>query len=192
MSSFLVTIRIRTAQKSDVKHLRALAIETYTDSFGGSMTASDLAANLETHLSESRIVTFIKKEVVLVAELKERMVGYVHFSDINMPVETPACRSKKLRRLSVHRDFQNRGIGSALMNAALEHPMLKEAEYIYLDAWEHNHGAQRFYERFRFKKIDQQRFVLPSGAVGDFDYIYLLEKDKLKMPGEAQKQSRGR
>lgn len=39
------------------------------------------------------------------------------------------------------------------MEAALEHPRLKEAENVFLDVWEHNHGAQRFYRRYRFAVI---------------------------------------
>lgn len=165
------SVVIRIAEKRDVKSLTKLAIETYTDAFGDSIEASELAAHVATNLSESCIETFILKDVVLVAELEDQMIGFVHFSDINIPVETPTNKSRTLRRLYVHRDFQNKGVGSSLMGAALEHPLLKGAEYIYLEVWEYNVGAQRFYKRYGFEKIDQRRFVLPSGAEADFDFI---------------------
>lgn len=172
----LTTIRI--AEKNDVSALAQLAVETYTDAFGDSMAASDLAAYLETNFSDSRIEAFIVEDVVLVAEFEGRMVGFVHFGDINMPVETTADKSKELRKLYVHRDFQNKGIGSALMDAALEHPLLQAAEYVYLDVWEQNAGAQRLYQRYGFEVIGRRRFVLPSGAEADFDYIMVRRASK--------------
>lgn len=164
-------INIRTAQKTDVKTLTQLAVQTYADAFGDSMEAADLAAYLEANLAESHIERFVLNDVVLVAEFEGQMVGFVHFSDIHIPVETPASKSKQLQRLYVRRDFQNRGIGSTLMDAALAHPLLKRAEYIYLDVWERNNGAQRLYKRYGFEVIGQRRFILPSGLEGDFDYI---------------------
>lgn len=162
---------IRIAQKGDVQALTRLATETYTDAFGKSMTAAELAAHLEANLSESRIETFVLEDVVLVAEWEGQMVGFVHLSDINTPVQTPVSQSKKLRKLYVHQDFQNKGIGSALLAAALEHPLLKEATYVYLEVWERNIKAQRLYKRYGFEVVDQHRFILPSGAEADFDYI---------------------
>lgn len=165
------SIVIRVADRSDVKSLTRLAVETYTDAFGDSMAPSELAAHLETNLSEPSIETLVVEDVVLVAELDGRIIGFVHFSNINMPVKTPASRSKQLRRLYVHRDFQNKGVGSRLMEAALEHPLLKDAGYVYLEVWEYNLGAQRFYRRYGFEVVDQRRFIFPSGAEADLEFI---------------------
>lgn len=169
------SVVIRIAEQKDVQSLTKLAIETYTDAFGASMEASELAAHLATNFSEARIETCIREDVVLVAELAEQMIGFVHFSDINIFVATPTSTSKKLRKLYVHRDFQNKGVGSSLMAAALEHPLLKGAEYIYVEVWEHNVGAQKLYKHYGFEKIDQRRLVLPSGAEADFDLIMVRQ-----------------
>ncbi len=168
-------INIRQAQKNDVSMLTHLARQTYADTFGDSMEPVELAAHLEANLSESHIELFVVDDVVLIAEFEGQMIGFVHFSDINIPVETPTSQSKELQRLYVRRDFQNRGIGSSLMDAALAHPLLKEAEYIYLDVWEHNSGAQRLYKRYGFEVIGERRFTLPSGLEGDFDYIMVRQ-----------------
>jgi diamine N-acetyltransferase len=81
-----------------------------------------------------------------------------------------------LRRLYVLSAFQNQGLGSKLLQAALEHPALKNAEHIYLDVWEHNHGAQRLYKRHGFAVIGQRKFMVASGAETSFDLIMVRQR----------------
>lgn len=166
---------IRSAEQRDVTALTTLASATYTDAFGDSMEAAELAAHLATNLSAARIATWIQHDVVLLADVADQLVGFVHMSDINISVATPTSISKQLRRLYVHRDFQKKGIGSSLMDAALAHPLLAGVASIYLDVWEKNVGAQRLYTRYGFKQIDQRRLVLPSGAEGDVDFIMVRQ-----------------
>ena len=71
----------------------------------------DLAAELATFLAEQKVEGYITEDVVLVAEYASRMIGFTHLSAINIPVDTPVHESRQLRRLYVHREFQNRGIG---------------------------------------------------------------------------------
>jgi len=78
---------------------------------------------------------------------------------------------QELRRLYVHPEFQNRGYGTLLMEAALRHPRMSGARSIYLDVWEHNLGAQRFYRRYGFKVIGTRAFEVESGAATSLDLI---------------------
>ncbi len=50
---------------------------------------------------------------------------------------------------------------------------LQQATRIFLDVWEHNHGARRFYERYGFGVIGQRAFVVESGAATSYDLIML-------------------
>lgn len=162
---------IRTAVETDVHNLTELAIRTYTEAFGDSMEPDELFAYIERNLSNFQIEVYIQNDVMLIAEYEGRMVGYIHFGDLEIAVGTPPAESKELKRLYVLRENQNQGIGTALMKAALEHPLLRETEAIYLDVWEHNRGAQRLYERFGFRKVEQYRYRFPSGSEGDWEYI---------------------
>ena len=57
------------------------------------------------------------------------------------------------------------------MDAALNDPRLHGATNIYLDVWEHNHGAQRFYKRYGFEKVGERSFHVESGEETDVDFI---------------------
>jgi ribosomal protein S18 acetylase RimI-like enzyme len=164
---------IRQAERSDARTLSELAIATYADAFSHSLSAADLAVHLRENLAEASVEKFIAEDVVLLAAIEGRVVGYVQFGDITLPVESASGADRELRRLYVRGDYQGRGIGTALMKAALDHPRLKGARDIYLDVWERNHGAQRFYERFGFEAIGARDFTVASGAAMDRDVVMM-------------------
>jgi ribosomal protein S18 acetylase RimI-like enzyme len=60
--------------------------------------------------------------------------------------------------------------------AALSHPRMENAAGIYLDVWEHNQGAQRFYQRFGFQVIGSRAFEVESGAETSLDLIMVRHK----------------
>ncbi len=169
---------VRAATARDIARLTQLAVETYTAAFGDSFEAADLAAHLEANLTAPHIEAFIRDDVVLVAEVAQRMVGFVHFGNVDMDIERAANDDRQLYRLYVQRDFQNSGIGSTLLEAALDHPLLNSAKAIYLEVWEHNLGAQRLYKRYGFEIVDQRRYILPSGEEADLDYIMVRRTER--------------
>ncbi|MEZ4770160.1 MAG: GNAT family N-acetyltransferase [Caldilineales bacterium] len=170
----LDTVRIRPAEPRDIDELAELAQETYVAAFGHSFAPGDLAAHLERHLSPTHVRTWIELDAVLLAEAGERLVGFVQLG--------PAGDAVELRRLYVAGDFQNRGIGGRLMQAALAHPAALAADRIVLDVWERNHAARRFYERFGFKVVGHRAFEVVSGAQTDPDLIMALKPARVPSP----------
>ena len=160
---------IRMAQKSDIAELSEFAIETYSAAFGHSFRDADLAAHLQRNLSPASFSRILDEDVVLLAEVGNRLIGYVQFGAAQ--TVSADTQDRELRRLYVHPEFQNRGYGSALMEAALRHPRLQDAANIYLDVWEHNPGAQRFYRRYGFEVIGTRRFEVESGAETSLDLV---------------------
>lgn len=169
---------IRQAEHADIPELSALAIATYSDAFGYSFSASDLAAHLDKQLSPVAFSRILEEDIVLVAEEDSHIVGFVQFGTASIFADVVSCNDEELRRLYVRSNFQNRGTGTLLMEAALEHPRLKNAKCIFLDVWEHNHGAQRFYKRYGFEVIGNRRFQVVSGAETSLDLIMVRRKAK--------------
>src|SRR5947208_13261603 len=104
---------IREAQRSDIAALSQLAIETYTAAFGHTFSEADLAAQLKKNLSPASFARILDVDVVLLAEVGSRLVGYVQFGAANLPAAHQG--DQELRRLYVHPEFQNQGYGTALM-----------------------------------------------------------------------------
>lgn len=162
---------IREAQKCDIAALSELAITTYSDAFGYSFSEADLAAHINTNLSPDYFTRILDEEedVILLAQVGDRLIGYVQFGQAD--AYSADKNDRALHRLYVHPEFQNQGYGTALMEAALRHPRLKTAACIYLDVWEHNPGAQRFYQRYGFEVIGTRTFEVESGAPTSLDLV---------------------
>lgn len=168
-------ILIRPGVAVDVPALTDLAVTTYIAAFGHSFTPEDLAAHLAHNLAPANIARFIAEDVVLVAELMTvtggQLVGFVQFGTADPEYAPESSRDQELRRLYVLDEYQNQGTGTLLMEAALTHPQLQAAPAVYLDVWEHNHGAQRFYARHGFEVIGTRRFEVESGGETSLDLI---------------------
>jgi diamine N-acetyltransferase len=162
---------IRRAVKSDARALSELAIETYANAFGHSFSAGDLAAEVHANLTEACFARYIDDDIVLIGEVDGRVVGYVQFGAVGTLVEAASAEDREVRRVYVHPDRQRQGIGKRLMDAALGHPELRCARDVYLDVWERNHGALRFYSGYGFEVIGAHRFDVASGAATDPDLI---------------------
>jgi putative acetyltransferase len=80
----------------------------------------------------------------LIAESGGRLVGHILFSDL--PIESPhlTVRAAALAPMSVHPDFQRRGIGGALVHMSI--PMLAHAGFEAIIVL----GHPDYYSRFGF------------------------------------------
>jgi ribosomal protein S18 acetylase RimI-like enzyme len=169
----LDTLVIRSACDTDLELLSCLAIHTYVSAFGHTFSEADLAHHLQTHLSPDCFACILDQDVVLIAEVEGRLVGYVQFgaADATSRPLSLHDEDQELRRLYVHPEFQNRRIGTALMDSALRHPRLKNAANIFLEVWEYNQRAQRFYKRHGFEVIGTRIFEVASGSPTDLDLV---------------------
>jgi diamine N-acetyltransferase len=167
----MIRLSIRPATTGDVPNLTNLAVTTYIAAFGHSFTPEDLAAHLAHNLAPANIARFISEDVVLVAEAGGRLVGFVQFGTAGPEYAPENDYDQELRRLYVLSEYQNLGAGTLLMQAALAHPLMQAAPAIYLDVWEHNQGARRFYERHGFEVIGTRQFEVESGAETSLDLI---------------------
>jgi ribosomal protein S18 acetylase RimI-like enzyme len=162
---------IRELEGGDVAALAALARKTYADAFGHSFSAADLTAYLQSNLSDAYFLFALDEDGFLGAEVGGRLIGFVQFGAVSIPVPAPSPEDRELRRLYVEASVQGQGIGTRLMEAALAHPRLEAAANIYLDVWEHNHRAQVFYRRYGFAVIGAHSLAVASGAAADQDLI---------------------
>lgn len=164
---------VREADPSDTDRVSSLAIETYAAAFGHSISPDDLRHHVRQELSPAALSRAMGRDVFQLAEVSSQLVGFVQFGAAQSAESCGA--DAELRRLYVQSDFQNRGIGSRLMEVALSHSALSRASAIALDVWVENERAQRFYERYGFRPVGERPFKVASGAPTTPDLIMLRE-----------------
>jgi len=160
--------RIRQASKSDLVPLTALARRTYADAFGHSMKPTDLAFHLKQNLAEACVARYLETDEILVAEDEGGLVGFVQVGKATRESygELVNPGDLALRRLYVRSDKQNQGIGQRLLDASLG-----EGVTTFLDVWEDNLRARRFYERNRFQVVGKLEFRVESNEPTGFDLV---------------------
>jgi ribosomal protein S18 acetylase RimI-like enzyme len=159
---------------TDVPALSALAERTWSEAFGDSVSPDDEAVELEQTRSETYFMSALREKTILVAEADGALLGYVQFGDVEIPEVDVRAGDQGLQRVYVDTALQGRGLGRALMNAALEHPRLADAGRIYLTVWEKNERAVRLYESIGFQSVGTTTVTIGSDEVGE-DLVMLLD-----------------
>src|SRR5262249_10594087 len=139
---------IRPAEAGDVAALADLARRTFSDAFGHSLSAPDLAAHLQNNLSDAYFRAAVLADAFVLAEIDAHPIGYAQFGAVEIRAPGRSPGDQELRRLYVEPAFQGRGIGGRLLDVALAHPRVRAAANVFLGVWEKNDGARRLYERY--------------------------------------------
>jgi ribosomal protein S18 acetylase RimI-like enzyme len=164
-------LTIRKAILRDVDPLSELACRTYVDAFGHSFLPADLKNHLEGHLSPENIRRILEKDTVLLAEIDHQTVGFCQFGQATECPDADLDSDGVIERLYVLKEYQNQGIGSSLMKAALDQMRQENVTRVLLDVWEHNPAAIRFYQRFGFEVVGRHKFEVASGAETSDDLV---------------------
>jgi len=172
--------RIRAAEPDEVPELAALARRTWSDAFGGGVTAEDEAAELEAGRSETYFASALREETILVAEESGALVGYVEFGDVSIPEIEARPGDQSVSRLYVETSLQGRGLGRELLTAALQHPRLATAGRIFLTVWDRNERAVRLYESSGFRRCGTTTFTVGAEAMEDL--VMMLDKGEAGGP----------
>jgi predicted N-acetyltransferase YhbS len=109
--------------------------------------------------------THVVRDLCFVAAIQNMLAGAVRVS----PIEIEGCRPVILGPLAVEPLFEKRGIGSALMNAAIERAHLRNFDSMILI------GDAPFYGRFGFRPLPPGKIRLP----GPVDPARLLARSLL-------------
>ena len=116
-------------------------------------------------------------ELSLVATVEDDVVGHVLLSYVE--IEPGAHPVLQLGPLAVLPSHQRRGIGSALMNEAVRVTDARGEPLILLE------GNPRFYERFGFRRSDQNGIDAPTGVDQQYFMVRQLTAYDPELRGRA-------
>ena len=161
---------IRPFASTEVPALLALAQRTYAQAFAADMAPEDLRFIIEEKLTAAYFEQAVREDVFLVAEEDGALIGFVQLGE-NHIAEAGLPGDQEIRRLYVAADRQGRGIGGALMRAALAHPRIPAGATVFLTVWEDNAQAQAFYRRHGFETVGSCALMLANGPADGRELI---------------------
>lgn len=164
-----VTVTYRNAESGDAAELRELFAESFVETFGHLYRDDDLQGFLAGNSLAKWNANLGDPEVaVRVAEMDDRLVGFVELAPKKLPYDT-ARPALELRRLYLRSDAHGGGIADELMKWALREAASRGAQELVLSVYVDNHRAKRFYERYGFEPVGKYDFMV--GRHADEDLI---------------------
>ncbi len=145
-----------------------MAARTFVAAFGPQNAESDIEAYVAGAFSERVQLAELSDpaNTILIAEGEDGVAaGYAHLRSGSAPPCVAAERAVELVR--IYADRPGGGVGSALIAASLDIAKDEGADTVWLGVWEHNPRAVAFYERWGFRVVGTQEFVLGTDRQTD-------------------------
>ena len=166
---------IRPARPDDAEPLAALGRQTFIDTFVRGFAIPYPARDLATFLDASFDPATITRKMAepgaawWVAERGGDLLAFANAGPNGLPHPQARHSHAELRRLYVDRAAQGLGLGTALLEQALEWMALNSDGPLWIGVWSGNLKAQKLYAAHGFEKAGEYQY--PVGAWLDDEFI---------------------
>lgn len=167
-------MRFHAVTAADIADLSALAIDTFTETFGHLYPPEDLQAFLARHYTPDALAAEMAGPGQfwrMLLDDKGQAVAYLQCAPVGLPhFEARPDREGEIKRLYVHSRAQGMGLGKQLMHLALEHFAAQYGDAPqWIGVWSENLRAQALYGSYGFEKVGGYQFRV--GATLDDEFI---------------------
>lgn len=163
---------VRAASLADAEKLATLGRTTFVATFGHTDTAENITAYVDAAFNVDQISAELgnpESEFYFVL-IDDHPVGYLKINIGAAQTEPYGDEYLEIQRLYLTRDVHGQGIGSLLMELALERGRALGKDKAWLGVADFNEPALRLYRKFGFRKIGEHYFTI--GETTDVDLIY--------------------
>ncbi|EGJ26674.1 GNAT family N-acetyltransferase [Streptococcus porcinus] len=167
-------LSIDLVKDEEIAILRDLAIQTFTETFGGHNTEQQLQEFFQEAYTTEILTQELKSEESLVyfLRLNGAIVGYLKVNWGKDQTEYELEDAFEIQRIYILNKYQGLGLGNYLFKFALKKAYESGKAWAWLGVWENNLKAQSLYRKYGFEKFSEHSF-----AVGDLvDTDWLMKK----------------
>ncbi|HEX2925203.1 MAG TPA: GNAT family N-acetyltransferase [Ruminiclostridium sp.] len=168
-------LHFNTCSIAEVELLAQIAKETYQETFAKMNSSETMSAYLEASFNKSRLTRELKNPCSLFLFLYSDgiLAGYLKVNENEAQTEFQGNEGLEVERIYLKKDFQDKGLGSFLLEKAISIAKERNKRYVWLGVWEYNLKAISFYEHKGFKKTGTHYFTM--GNEKQTDYIMRKE-----------------
>ncbi|KAI8947983.1 acyl-CoA N-acyltransferase [Xylaria longipes] len=166
-------IIIGHAQPSEAAAVAKIGADTFTATFGFSVSAEDLAVFLNETYIESAILADLKDPAIETWSARDptgKVFGMVQLvRGLTEPcVPGDPATHAELRRLYVDTAAHGRGIGGKLIAAVERQARAEGYKQLWLTVWENNGSAEKLYRKLGWQRVGDTGFRMGECVQKDF------------------------
>jgi len=168
-------IIFRRVIESEVAQLKTISVSTFSESFGKYNTGKDM----DMYLSEKMSSQQLKEELsnpeseFYFAVHQDKILGYLKINIGKAQNEKLGVPSLEIERIYIIQSWQGKGLGTRLLDFAVNLAKERKLKKVWLGVWEENKSARRLYTKYGFKKFGSHPFLLGEDLQTDI----LMEKN---------------
>jgi len=161
---------IRVAGPDDAELVADIARRTFIDTFSQHNTAENMRIFLEEQNPKEKQMAEVGApgRTFFLAYVGDEPAGFVSLRVTQPPAGLQGAKAIELVQIYSEQKMIGKGVGHALMEAALESARLQGYDWIWLGVWEHNHRAQAFYRKWGFERCGEHVFIVGLDAQTDW------------------------
>lgn len=163
-------ILVRPCTMDDLAALREFSEAMFLEAFRGTCSQEDMDVYLKEAFHEGKIRSELSNphSCFFFLYADGILSGYIKLNEAQAQSDLHADDSLELERIYVSGEAQGKGLGSYLMEKAVETARQKGKRYLWLGVWEKNAKALSFYQKHGFYPVGTHVFMIGEDHQTDF------------------------
>jgi ribosomal protein S18 acetylase RimI-like enzyme len=147
---------------NEVELLRAISVQTFTETFAHQNSENDMQKYVSENLSIAQLTKELntKGSSFYFLNLNSGVIGYLKINTGKAQTELKNDVSLEIERIYLKQEFHGKHFGQLLLDKANEIAKDNQHHYIWLAVWELNLKAIAFYKKHNFVEFDKHIFKL--------------------------------
>jgi ribosomal protein S18 acetylase RimI-like enzyme len=173
----MTAITIKKCSVDDAQTLQNISMETFIDTFKDQNSPENMKAYVEKAFNLKQLETELSNQTseFYFIYADGDIAGYLKVNAGDAQSEAMGDDSLEVERIYVRKKFHKQGLGTFLMNKAIEIATEQNKEKIWLGVWEKNKNAIDFYSKMGFVHTGAHSFYM-----GDEEQTDLIMTRTLK------------
>jgi ribosomal protein S18 acetylase RimI-like enzyme len=163
-------VDICLAEKKDAAVVADLSRQTFFDTFASQNTKEDMDKFMNEQFTRQMLMKEVGAEGQLfyIARVNESLAGYIKLREGKEGPELKNRASLEIARIYSVKEMLGKGVGSALMQKAIDVAREMNKEILWLAVFQANKTAIDFYKRWGFEIFGEQDFLLGDDLQKDW------------------------
>ena len=170
------TIEIKPAGRPEADLIADIARKTFMETYGEMNTPENMEAYLNSQFSDEKLLEELQhpRTRFFLAYLDGIPAAFTKVRDDRKAKKLEEIRAIEIQRIYVLQEYQGFSLGKAMLDMIKELARKDGYQTIWLQVWQKNNKAIRFYQKAGFTVFETASFLLGSSSQQDFLMRYDL------------------